>query len=85
MTEVKKLYRSRTDRQVSGVCGGLADYFGVDTTLIRIAFVAISLMGGPGLVLYIILALIVPEEPAYTPPAKRKNEEYAVEEFVEEE
>lgn len=86
MAEVKRLYRSRTDRQISGVCGGLAAYFDVDPTLIRIVFVAISLMGGPGLLLYIVLALVVPEEPAfYTPPAKRKNEQYPVEEFVEEE
>ena len=60
---VKKLYRSRTDRQLAGVCGGLASYFGIDVTIVRILFVVLALAGGPGLILYIILALIVPEEP----------------------
>jgi len=60
---VKKLYRSRTDRQLAGVCGGLASYFGIDVTIVRILFVVLALAGGPGLILYIILALVVPEEP----------------------
>ena len=60
--ENKRLYRSRTNRQLAGVCGGLAEYFGVDPTIVRILFVLFALMGGPGLILYIILALIVPEE-----------------------
>ncbi len=59
----KKLYRSRTNRQLAGVCGGLGDYFGVDSTLVRILFVIFALLGGPGLILYIILALIIPNEP----------------------
>jgi phage shock protein C len=58
----KRLYRSRTNRQLLGVCGGLAEYFGVDPTLVRVLFVLFALAGGPGLILYIILALIVPEE-----------------------
>jgi phage shock protein C len=61
--EVKKLYRSRTDRTVGGVCGGLAEYFAVDSTLIRLLFVIFALAGGPGLLAYIILLLVVPEEP----------------------
>lgn len=65
MSEMKRLYRSRTDRQLTGVCGGLGAYLGIDPTLIRIAFVLLTLFGGPGLLLYIILALIVPEEPVY--------------------
>lgn len=63
MSEVKRLYRSRTDRQLAGVCGGLGAYLGIDSTLIRIAFVAVTLFGGPGLLLYLILALVVPDEP----------------------
>ncbi len=59
----KRLYRSRTDRQLAGVCGGLAEYFGVDPTIVRVLFVALALLGGPGLILYIILALIMPEAP----------------------
>lgn len=59
----RKLYRSRTDRKVAGVCGGLGEYFNVDPTLIRVLFVLAALPGGPGLVLYIVLALVMPEEP----------------------
>ncbi|MBI1256193.1 MAG: PspC domain-containing protein [Chloroflexi bacterium] len=59
----KKLYRSRTDRMLAGVCGGLADYFGVDPTIVRILMVLFALAGGPGLILYIILMLIIPESP----------------------
>jgi phage shock protein C len=59
----KKLYRSRTDRMLAGVCGGLADYFGVDATIVRILMVLFALAGGPGLILYIVLMLIIPEAP----------------------
>lgn len=61
--EARKLYRSRTDRTVGGVCGGLGEYFGVDSTLVRLLFVIFALAGGPGLLAYIILLLVVPEEP----------------------
>ncbi len=59
----KRLYRSRSDRQLAGVCGGLADYFGIDPTIVRILFVLLALAGGPGLIFYIILALVIPEAP----------------------
>ncbi len=62
-SEPKRLYRSRTDRQLAGVCAGLAAYLGLDVTLVRIAFIILALLGGPGLLLYIIMALVVPEEP----------------------
>ncbi|MCC6803501.1 MAG: PspC domain-containing protein [Anaerolineae bacterium] len=58
----KKLYRSRTDRKLAGVCAGLAEYFDVDPTIVRILFVLLALAGGPGLIFYIILALLIPEE-----------------------
>ena len=58
---MKKLYRSETNSMRAGVCGGLGDYFGVDATLIRLGWVLISLMG-PGLIAYIIAAIIVPKE-----------------------
>ncbi len=62
--EGKKLYRSNTDKMVAGVCGGLAQYFGVDSTLVRLIFALLVFFGvGSGLVLYIILALIMPLEP----------------------
>lgn len=58
---MKKLYRSETNSMLAAVCGGLGDYFGVDATLIRLGWVLISLMG-PGLIAYIIAAIIVPKE-----------------------
>jgi phage shock protein C len=61
--DYKKLYRSRQERMIGGVCGGIAEYFGIDPTLIRVAFVVFALAGGPGFVAYIIMLLIVTEEP----------------------
>ena len=57
----KRLYRSRTSRMLAGVCGGLAEYFNIDPTIVRLLFVIAALIGGPGIVLYIILALVMPE------------------------
>lgn len=61
--EVKRLYRSREDRMFGGVCGGLGEYLAVDSTLIRILFIVLALAGGPGLLAYIIMLFVVPEEP----------------------
>ena len=62
--EAKKLYRSRTDKMIAGVCGGLGKYLGIDPTLVRLAFVLLVLFGvGSGLLVYIIMLLIVPLEP----------------------
>ena len=63
MDSTRKLYRSRTDRKVAGVCGGLAQYFNIDPTLIRVVFVVLAVLGGSGLVLYLALWIIVPNEP----------------------
>lgn len=60
--ETHRLYRSRTDRQVAGVCGGLGEYLGFDPTLIRIAWLASIIFAGVGLFAYLIAAVIVPEE-----------------------
>jgi phage shock protein C len=62
MTSTRRLYRSKHDRQIAGVCGGLAAYFNIEPTIVRLIFVLITIMGGPGLLLYIVLALVVPEE-----------------------
>lgn len=59
----RRLYRSRNERMIGGVCGGLGEYFGIDPTLVRVLFIAFALMGGPGLIAYILLLIIVPEEP----------------------
>lgn len=61
--EEKRLMRSRDDRMLAGVAGGLADYLNMDSTLIRLIFVVLTLAGGPGLLLYLILWLVMPEEP----------------------
>ena len=59
----KKLYRSRTDKKICGVCGGMGKYFGIDSTIVRLAVVAFTLLGGCGLLAYIVAALVIPEEP----------------------
>jgi phage shock protein C len=62
--ETKKLYRSRTDKMIAGVCGGLGKYLGVDPTLIRLTFVLLLLFGiGSGLLVYLAMMLLVPLEP----------------------
>lgn len=60
----KKLTRSATDKMLCGVCGGIAEYLDVDPTVIRVAYVALSLFSAafPGLILYIVLALIIPQK-----------------------
>ncbi len=59
----KKLYRSKTDSQIAGVCGGLAEYLGIDSTIIRIIWALIALSAGVGILLYIVCALVIPEKP----------------------
>ncbi|MGJ3238264.1 MAG: PspC domain-containing protein [Anaerolineae bacterium] len=58
----KRLYRSEDNEMVAGVAAGLADYFDVDVTLIRLAFVLFTLLGGPGLLVYIAMWFVVPEQ-----------------------
>ena len=69
--EQKKLYRSATDKKICGVCGGLAEYFGCDSTIVRIIFVLVLLFMWlfGGLIVYFALALIIPVKPI-EPPAK---------------
>lgn len=58
----KKLYRSRKDRIIAGVCGGLGEYLDIDPVLIRIAFILFVLAGGAGILAYIIFVIVIPEE-----------------------
>jgi phage shock protein C len=62
--EDKRLARSRSDRMIAGVCGGLADYFGIDPVFIRLAFVLFEVLtaGAGGILLYVVLWAIMPEE-----------------------
>ena len=61
MEEPRKLYRSRSQRMIAGVCGGLADYFNIDATLVRVLFLLLAVFGGTGLVIYIVMWVIVPD------------------------
>lgn len=59
----KRLYRSRNDRMIAGVCGGIANYFDVDPTWIRLLFVLFFFLGGSALLVYIIMWIVVPNAP----------------------
>lgn len=58
-----RLYRSRNERMIAGVAGGVAQYFNIDPVLVRLGFVFLALTTGVGLLAYIIMAIIVPERP----------------------
>lgn len=59
----KRLYKSNQNKMIAGVCGGIAEYFALDPTLIRLGWVIFSLMGGSGILAYILAAIIIPERP----------------------
>lgn len=59
----KRLYRSRDDQMLAGVCGGIGDYLGIDSTLIRLAFLFFMPWGGSSLLAYLIAWVIIPEAP----------------------
>lgn len=61
--ERKRLYRNVNDKMLCGVCSGLADYFNIDPTLVRLAWVVLGLMGGSGLLAYIIASIVIPVNP----------------------
>ncbi len=64
---MKRLYRSRRDRKIAGVCGGLAAYFGMDPVIPRVIWVVLLLAAGMGLLAYIVCWLVIPEEPEGVP------------------
>ena len=57
-----KLVQSRTNKMLTGVCGGIGELLGIDPTIIRLIWAALSLAGGTGIILYIIAAVIIPED-----------------------
>ena len=59
----KRLYKSVTDKKLCGVCGGIAEYFNIDPTVVRLAWAAFTCLGGCGIIAYIIAAIIIPQEP----------------------
>ncbi len=66
MTERRRLYRNRSDRMIAGVLGGLAEYWNIDPSITRIAYLVLTLLTGfvPGLVLYVLMLIVIPAEPA---------------------
>lgn len=63
---MKRLYLSEKDKKISGVCGGIADYYEVDPTLVRLGWILITILTGvvPGIIAYIIAAIVMPSPPA---------------------
>lgn len=59
----KKLYKSRFDRKICGVCGGIAEYMNIDSTVVRLIWIFLSFAVGMGLLAYIVAALVIPEMP----------------------
>ena len=57
----KRLYRSKNSRMLCGVCGGIAEYFDIDPTLVRLGWALFCALGGSGIIAYIIAAIIIPE------------------------
>lgn len=84
MDTTKRITRSRTDRMIAGVAGGLAAYFGIDPLFVRLAFVVLTALNGLGALLYLALWFIVPNESSIAnvaPPDARNNVQTAVEEM----
>jgi phage shock protein C len=63
MSEYKRLYRSRDNRMIGGVAGGLGEYLGIDPTIVRLLFVIFTFGVGSGVIAYLVMMLVVPEEP----------------------
>lgn len=68
MASAKRLYRSTTNRMLGGVCGGIAEYFNADPTLVRLVYVVLSLftVAFPGIIVYLICLIVIPNDPGYT-------------------
>jgi len=64
----KRLTKSNTNKVISGVCGGIAEYFNIDPAIVRIIWVLLSFGGGSGLIIYIVCIFILPDAPTYHAP-----------------
>lgn len=58
----KKLYKSERDKKIAGVCGGIAEYFNIDSTLVRLGWIILCCFAGAGVLAYIIAAIVMPKE-----------------------
>lgn len=63
MEKGKKLYKDRKNEKLCGVCAGIAKYFSIDVTLVRLGLVAFCVLGGSGVLAYIVCAIVIPDEP----------------------
>ena len=63
MDKKKRLYKSKVNKKIDGICGGIAEYFVLDPTLVRLGWVLFTCLGGSGLLAYIICAFVIPEGP----------------------
>ena len=61
----KKLYKSNQNKIAAGVCGGIAEFFGIDPTLVRLGWILLCALGGSGILAYIIAAIVIPNKPRY--------------------
>ena len=61
----RRLYKSNENKMIDGVCGGLAEYFDIDPTLVRLGWVLFCALGGSGILAYIIAAIVIPSNPQY--------------------
>ena len=61
----RKLYRKPNEQMIAGVCSGLAEYFSLDTTIVRLLFVLLFFLGGHGILIYLILWIVMPIKPPY--------------------
>ena len=60
--EIKKLYRSKEDRMIAGVCGGIGEYLDIDPTVVRILWIVSAVFGGFGILVYLLCAIVIPEK-----------------------
>ena len=61
----KRLYKSNENKMLDGVCGGIAEYFDIDPTLVRLGLIRFCALGGSGILAYIIAAIVIPRKPEY--------------------
>lgn len=61
---MKRLYKSNKDQKIDGVCAGIAEYFNIDPTLVRLAAVVFCLLGGSGVLAYIVAMIVIPRDPS---------------------
>ncbi|SET73615.1 phage shock protein C (PspC) family protein [Natronincola peptidivorans] len=79
----KKIYLSDRDKKISGVCGGIGEYFDVDSTLIRLAWVLFAVFGGTGIIAYIIAAIIMPKRSTYRSSSPENDDAYVERDYTE--